>query len=218
MRTRADVRARRQAGFTLMEVLVALLVFAISVVGLVALESRAIESQRAAALIRDGERAAQDAMAELMSRGFVDLLDRDFAGNQGPNIPYDDAGVDPDERLRGFRTPPADQPATDVGTGGLRNTYLVVRTVDWVVDDADPPSNPPVLGDDEQRIGALVLDVLVMWIDDTNPTLPPPATLAVTDLVPAMVDPADPDYRPYVGHVRLRTIRSNDAFLAAGAP
>jgi prepilin-type N-terminal cleavage/methylation domain-containing protein len=206
-------RRRAQAGFTLMEVLVALLVFAISVVGLVALESRGIESQRAGALIRDGERVAQDAMAELMSRGFVDLLATDFEGTAGPTIPYDDSGVDPTLRLRDFRRPPADQPATDSPLGALRNTYIVVRAVDWVVDSDDPPSNPPVLGEEEPRIGALVLDVLVMWLDDTNPTLPPPADLAVTDLVPNMVDPTDPDYRPYVGHVRLRTVRSNDAYI-----
>ena len=46
-------RLRVQAGFTLMEVLVALAVFAISVVGLVALEARSIESQRASREIRE---------------------------------------------------------------------------------------------------------------------------------------------------------------------
>jgi prepilin-type N-terminal cleavage/methylation domain-containing protein len=204
---------RKQAGFTLMEVLVALVVFAISVVGLVALESRGIESQRAGALIRDGERVAQDAMSDLMSRGFVDLLSYDFAGNAGPNLPYDDTGVDATERLRDFRRPPADQADSTIVVGALDNTYIVVRSVDWVTSATDPPSNPPILGEDEPRIGALVLEVLVMWIDDTNPTTPPPSTLSVTDLVPEMVDPTNADYRPYVGHVRLRTVRSNDAFI-----
>ena len=84
-----------QRGFTLMEVLVALVVFAISVVGLVALESRSIDSQRAAAQLREAERIAQQEMAALTSRGFLELIARDFAGNDNPAFPYDDSGVDP---------------------------------------------------------------------------------------------------------------------------
>lgn len=115
MSTHAKRRAaaRGQAGFTLMETLVALAVFAISVVGLVALEARSMESQRAARDIRDGERIAQEVMAELNSEGFLQLIGQDFAGNLNPSLPYDDLLVPAAQRLRDQNRPPADIPDTD---------------------------------------------------------------------------------------------------------
>ena len=65
MNTRIAIRRRpqapgavktRQSGFTLVEVLVAIVVFAIAIVGLVAIEGRSIEAQRASAYLREGER------------------------------------------------------------------------------------------------------------------------------------------------------------------
>jgi prepilin-type N-terminal cleavage/methylation domain-containing protein len=206
---------RTQRGFTLMEVLVSVLVFAISIVGLVALESRAIESQKASAQLREGERVAQDVLAELQARGFLELVAQDFSGNANPSLPYDDSAVATAERLRHYRRPPADidEAASVVGT--VRNQYLVVRAVDWVIDAGNPPANPPDLaGTDGLLIRALVLDVTVLWLDDTNPMFPPPANLSVTDLTAAMTRPDDPEYRPYVGYVTLRTVRINDASLA----
>ncbi len=205
---------RRQAGFTLMEVLVAIVIFAISIVGLVAMEARSAEAQRASSLLRDAERVAQETMADLQSQGFAQLLTYDFEGNPPPALPYDDTAIPAAQRLRDFRRPPADiTDATNV-PGSLRGSFLVVRRVDWVINAASPPSaNPPVVPTDLPLVNALLLDVTVMWIDDSNPTMPPPAGLRVTDLTPAMVDPTDADFRPYVGAVQLRTVRANDAVV-----
>jgi prepilin-type N-terminal cleavage/methylation domain-containing protein len=201
---------RRQRGFTLIEVLVALLIFAISVVGLVALESRSIESHKASAQIREAERVAQDVMADLSSRAFLELVDRDFQGNPNPSFPYDDRNLDPQDRLRAFRSPPAD---TDVPAfGAINGQFIVFRSIDWVVDPVLPPSNPPPV-EQLARVNALVLDVTVLWIDDTNPGFPPPAHLQVQDLEPGMAVPGDPLFAPHVGHVQLRTVRINDAVL-----
>jgi len=205
---------RRQAGFTLMEVLVAIVIFAISIVGLVAMEARSAEAQRASSLLRDGERIAQEVMADLQAQGFTQLLTYDFEGNPPPALPYDDTAIPPASRTRDFRRPPSDQPAATNVPGSIRGSFLVVRRVGHVYSALNPPSaNPPVLPTDLPLVNALVLDVLVMWIDDSNPTMPPPADLLVTDLTPAMVDPASVEFRPYVGAVQLRTVRANDAVV-----
>jgi hypothetical protein len=60
-----------------------------------------------------------------------------------------------------------------------------------------------------------VIDVTVLWVDDGNPTFPPPADVRVQDLLPSMIVPGDPTFAPYVGHVQLRTVRVNDAVLSA---
>ena len=207
-------RHRAQAGFTLMEVLVAIVIFAISVVGLVAMEARSAEAQRASSKLRDGERIAQETMAELSSSSFMQLLQYDFEGTAGPSIPYNDTPIDPLTRLRHFRRPPADiSDATDV-PASIRDSFIVWRQVDWITDIANPPSaNPPDLVNDVPRINALIVDVTVMWIDDSNPTMPPPATLTVDQLTPDMVDPGSLTFAPYVGAVQLRTVRSNDALV-----
>lgn len=221
-RRRGLARARTQAGFTLMEVLVALAVFAISVVGLVALESRAIESQRASRELREAERIAQETMADLRSQGFLQLLQQDFAGGQNPAFPYDDQLVPAAQRLRDMSRPPADIPPDENVIGSVRGSFLVLRRVNWVTAPATTPSNPPNVDpldplNEIPLVDALELDVVVMWIDQTNPAYPPPAELQVTDLVPAMTDPEDPEFRPYVGNVRLRTVRVNDVVVVSDA-
>ena len=210
------MRRRRQAGFTLIEVLVALVVFAISVVGLVALESRSIEAQRAAANMREGERVAQEVMQELMSKGFVELIQRDFQGTTDPAFPYDDSAVAPGDRLHHFRRPPADIPNTDNVIGSRPGQYIAFRTVDWVVNAAAGVPNPPI--GQPENVNALELDVLVMWIDDTNPSIPPPDGQRTIDLTPQMTVPGDPAYAPHVQYVRLRTVRVNDAVLMLPPP
>ena len=199
----------------------ALAVFAISVVGLVALESRSIESQRASRELREGERIAQEAMADLYGQGFLQLLSQDFQGNPNPTLPYDDQMVAASQRQRSMSRPPADIPADEAVVGEVRGSFLVFRRVDWVTTPGAVPSNPPDVDplDPSNEIGlvnALELEVTVMWIDYTNPGYPPPQGLLVTDLVPAMTDPQDPLFRPYVGNVRLRTVRANDVVLMGG--
>lgn len=191
----------RSYGFTLVEVLVAVVVFAIAVVGLVALMGRSVESSRAAVELRQAERLAQGLMAELRARGFVELL------AQGTG----DAMLAPQERRHDLGRPPADVPPGEPVVGAVDDALVAFRSVDLVFDPADPPSLPPVLPEDLDRIDALRIEVLVLWIDQTNPAAPPPASLQVSDLVPPMADPDDPEFRPYVGHVRLTTVRVNDA-------
>lgn len=211
--SRTHRRLAAQRGFTLMEVLVAMVVFAISVVGLVALESRSIDSQRAAQQLREGERIAQQAMANITSRGFLELVARDFAGTNNPAFPYDDDAVDPGLRLRDFHRPPADIPAAEVVPGEVRGQYLVSRRVDWVVNPFNQPTiNPPPIAEWSLVTGVEV-DITVMWIDDTNPAFPPPDGLRTIDLNPAMTDPTSPGFSPFVASVRLRTVRVNDAVL-----
>lgn len=199
-----SVRDRSQRGFTLMEVLVALVVFAVSVVGLVALESRSLEAQRAAADMREAERIAQDAMAELLSTSYMGLVNFDFAGNLAPAFPYRDHGengLDPSLRLRDFRRPPADLPANERVVGSITGKFLVFREVDSVID----PNNAAIPS-------ALVLQVSVLWIDDSNSGFPPPAGFTTDELTLADIDTTNAaNFRPYVGSVQLRRVRVNDA-------
>lgn len=202
----------------------ALVVFVISVVGLVAMEGRSIEAQKLAVEIRQAERIAQEEMANLLSRGFIDLLRYDFAGNTGPSFPYDDDNVPPNERLRDLS-----RSFVPDGAGNplrVRDNFLVFRTVRLQVDPNAVPnvSNPPILPplddpnatSDLPNILGVELEVLVLWIDRTNPTFPPPADARVVDLLPDMIDPTSANFKPWVNHVRLRTTRINDVVLGSG--
>lgn len=201
---------RSQRGFTLIEVLVALVVFAISVVGLVALESRSIEAQKAAANLREGERVAQETMSQLSSKSFLELVQRDFAGTVDPTFPYTDD--DTTAPIASFRRPPADLPTTTSVPGSVTGQYKVYRTIDWVFDALDPPANPPSGTPDKVR--ALQIEVLVLWADDTDPTYPAGSTLGTSYRTDQLQKSwaGDPNY-PWVGYVRLRTVRVNDAVL-----
>ncbi|WP_146155763.1 hypothetical protein [Enhygromyxa salina] len=185
-----------EAGFTMAEVMVALIVFIVAVVGLVAMESRGIEAQRASMETREGERIAQEIMAELMATSFDELIEFDFAGAQNPALPYDDVDLDTWE-LRDYGAVPN---ATGERAPGVRaDFYWVGRRVDrWPTGGAGTPD-------------AVQLEVTVLWLDYTNPAFPPPSDVDVDDLVSDNLDPASPEFSPWVRGVQLRTVRVNDA-------
>lgn len=178
------------------EVLVALIVFIVAVVGLVAMENRGIEAQRSSMETREGERIAQEVMAELLATSFNELVAYDFSGAQNPALPYDDVDLGTFE-LRGYGEVPN---ATDERPPGLRaDFYWVGRRIDrWPENGAGDPD-------------AIQIEVTVLWIDSTNPAFPPPSDVDVDDLTPANLDPASPDYQPWVRGVQLRTVRINDS-------
>jgi hypothetical protein len=187
------------------EVMVALIVFIVAIVGLVAMESRGIEAQRASMETREGERLAQEVMAELLSTSFDELVEFDFAGGTFPTLPYSDAELQTFQ-VRDYGAVPN---ATGERTPGTRADFFWVgRKVDrWPIAGIGVPD-------------ALQLEVTVLWIDYTNPAFPPPADIDVDDLVPDNLDPASPNYLPYVRGVQLRTVRVNDARVPpeGGAP
>jgi prepilin-type N-terminal cleavage/methylation domain-containing protein len=212
---RSRCSQRTQRGFTLMEILITLVVFSISIVGLVAMQSRSIEAERAANEIRNGQRIAEEAMAELQSRGFNDLVNFDFLGtpNPDPSTPYDDWGLPATDRTRDFRRPPVDEAQTFNVPGSVRNSYIVFRRVTFVCNP--DPGNPCMPGDPTTVLG-LNFEVVVLWLDTTNPAFPPPAGLTVASLDPSMIDPTSPTFEPFVGHVELYTYRANDGRGAGG--
>ena len=194
----ANIRklAREQAGFTMAEVMVALIVFIVAVVGLVAMESRGIEAQRASMETREGERLAQEVMSELMSTSFDELIEFDFGGGANPTLPYDDVELDTWELRDHGAVPNA---TGERGPGTRTDFYWIGRKVDrWPTAGVSSPD-------------AVQLEVTVLWIDYTNPAFPPPADIDVDDLIPGNLDPAEPQYLPFVRGVQLRTVRVNDA-------
>ncbi|MFV8756613.1 type IV pilus modification PilV family protein [Nannocystaceae bacterium ST9] len=201
----ACIRAskRGQAGFTMGEIMVSLVVFVIAVVGLVAMESRGIEAQRASMETREAERIAQEVMAELMATSYGELVEYDFAGNPNPGIPYDDASLGT-WTMRDYGAVPN---ATGERAPGVRaDFYWIGRTIDrWPANGAGTPI-------------AITIDVIVMWIDYTNPAFPPPANIDVDDLSPGYLDPASADYQPWVRGIRLRTVRVDDSRGEEKAP
>lgn len=207
------VAHRSQRGFTLMEVLVALVVFAISVIGLVAMESRSVESQKASAEIREAERIAQQAMNDLNSRSFLQMLQEDFEGDVA-SFPYVDDSATAANRVFDFRRPPADADPTNILAGSITSKYIVIRGVDLVTAGGAAIVNP-TLPDDLANITGMEMQVTVMWIDDTNPAFPPPATIGgnpaiAENLTLDLIDPTSGTYEPAVSSVVLRTVRIND--------
>lgn len=171
-------------------------IFAISVVGVVALMGRSIESQRASRELREAERLAQALMADLSARGFLELAEGIERVEQ----------AEPQPLLVDLGRPPADLPVDEHVVGSVRGAFVAFRRVE-----------PLGLVDGQAQIGAVRLWVIVLWLDTSNPVMPPPAGLRVSDLVPRMADPSDPEFRPYVGHVQLSAVRVNDAWLASTA-
>jgi hypothetical protein len=196
-------KRRNQAGFTLAEVMVALVVFMVAVVGLVAMENRGIEAQRGSMETRDGERLAQEVMSDLMATSFDELVELDFAGNALPNFPYDDATLGT-YTLRDYGAVP--NATGELAPGTREDFYWVGRRIDrWPLGVAGTPD-------------AVQLEVTVLWIDSTNPAYPPPADVTTDDLTPNNLDPAHADYLPWVRGVQLRTVRVNDSRVPLEAP
>ncbi len=182
-----------------------LIVFAIGVVGIVAIQARGIEAQRATAELREAERIAAEVMADLNARGFHQLVTRDFNNGLVAATSYSDAAP----IIRDFRGVPVENTAA-FQPGRRRAFYAVYRTVSAV------PVGVP-LGN-AATVSAVNLDVTVLWLDYTNPAFPPPASATVSNL--KLTDPVGTSYSggsvvPWVGRVQLRTVRANDAGSSA---
>jgi len=188
-----------QAGFTLTEVMVSLLVFIVSVGGIVAMESKGLEVQIASRQLREAEGMAQSLMIEAQTTGFADLVQRDVTGNPGV-LPYDDM-----IGLRDFSAVPMDIDPDEVGTGVQKNFYWVGRRVSQVMLPGSVPA-----GNDPSLVDALQIEIFVLWLDVSNTVNPPPADLTVADLVPENIIAGDADFSPWVQGVHLRTVRLND--------
>jgi hypothetical protein len=186
----------RQTGFTMAEVMVALIVFIVAVVGLVAMEARGVEAQRASMETREGERLAQEVMSELLATGFDELVLFDFASGQNPPLPYSDVELGT-QQIRDYGAVPN---ATGERPPGMRADFFWVgRRVDrWPANGIGSPD-------------ALQIEVTVMWIDSTNPAFPPPADVDVDNLVPDNLTPTSPNFLPWVRGISLRTVRVNDS-------
>jgi hypothetical protein len=178
------------------EVMIALIVFIVAVVGLVAMEARGVEAQRASMETREGERLAQEVMSELQATGYDELVLFDFAGGQNPALPYSDVDLGT-QQMRHYGAVPN---STGERPPGMRADFFWVgRRIDrWPANGINTPD-------------ALQLEVTVLWIDSTNPAFPPPADIDVDDLIPANLDPASPSFQPWVRGIQLRTVRVNDA-------
>ena len=88
---RARPRDRRdEKGFTMAEVLLSIIVFTISVVGVVAMQRASIAAESSAAVLREGQRIGANEMEAMLSRSFNDLVEHDFDGNPSPAYPFDD--------------------------------------------------------------------------------------------------------------------------------
>ena len=196
LRQELRAKAAKSTGFTMAEVMVSLIVFIVAVVGLVAMESRGIEAQRSSMETREGERIAQETMADLQATSFDELLTLDFNGNPDPVLPYSDDALGTDI-LRDYGAVP--NATGDRAPGQRVNFYWVGRAIDrWPTNGAGTPD-------------AMQIEVTVLWIDSTNPAYPPPADVTVADLFPDNLDPGSPDYLPWVRGVQLRTVRVNDS-------
>ncbi len=178
------MRRNPERGFTLVEVLVALVIFALSVVGLVGLTGRSLESSRAAHEIREAERLGQALLAELSSRGFSELRAEGLG----------------DATLHDLGRPPADVPEGTAVVGAQEGVFKAFGSLAPIARPEDPT-----------QVDALRVEVLVLWIDRSAAGMPPPAGLRTRDLMPEMVEPDDPEFRPWVGHVRLSSVRLDDA-------
>jgi type II secretory pathway pseudopilin PulG len=193
-----------QKGFTIAEVLLSIIVFTISVVGIVSMQRASIASENSAGVLRAGQRLGTNQMEELQSRSFNDLVEFDFLGSPDPAYPFDDLQL---VRLFPYRGAPMDidwgtaGPAAGLPPGMRQNHYRVVRRI-----SALPEGVSPGVAIDVQ---AVQLQVWVLWLD-YQPSTPAPEVLTVGQLTPDMLDSTSSNFRPYVQGIHLTTVRAND--------
>ena len=198
-------RSHDQAGFTLAEVLLSIVVFTVSVVGVVSMQRATYASQENAMQTRSAQRIAQEELEEMMASGFNQFVAVDLFGLVTPSFPYDDRQA---ARMFPYRGAPVDvdwnalSPTDPIPPGLRMNHYRVVRRVDSVPSGIDPSGDPTA-------IDAISLQVWVLWTDH-NPSFPPPAGVTAATLLPENTDPTDAAYLPYARGIHLSTIIAND--------
>lgn len=192
------------------EVLLSIIVFTISVVGVVAMQRASLAAENSASVLREGQRIGANQMEDLQSRSFNDLVEFDFQGNLNPAYPYDDFDL---VRLFPYRGVPMDvdfSNATDqeVPVGMRQNNYRVLRRLSALPEGVAPGASID--------IQAIQLEVWVLWLD-YQPSNPIPDNISVAQLIPTMLDSTSLDFRPYVQGIHLTTVRANDG-TASEAP
>ena len=194
---------RREAGFTMAEVMVSLVVFIIAVVGLVATQARGVEAQQAAYEIREAERVGSQVMEDLKATNFVELSSRDFIGNATAYSGTAGLPLYQDTNTTATIANYGDVPRSDVNDDvpGLRpGFYKVWRRVYPV------PSNAASV----TAATGVQLEVIVMWIDVGNSQLNPLGATNIASIDPTYVTPGQANFNPRVRHVTLRTLKLDD--------
>lgn len=194
---------RRQMGFTMAEVLLSIIVFTISVVGVVAMQRASIAAENSASVLREGQRLASNQMEEMQSRSFNDLVEFDFVGQPNPVYPFDDLQL---VRTFAYRDVPMDVDWNQIAPGQIppgmrRDLYRVVRKIS-ALPEGVLPGNPV-------DVQAIQIDVWVLWLD-YQPSSPIPDAVTVDQLIPDMLDSSSVMFRDYVQGVHMSTVRAND--------
>lgn len=207
-------RSSKERGFTLAEVLLSIIVFTISVVGVVSVQRATLASQENAMQLREAQRVAQGEIENFKAVGFNDWILADFFGSPNPIFPYDDLQM---VRMASYRAAPMDVNPNDAGAdarlppGMRRDFFRVIRRVSAVPSTEQPAGDPLVAA-------ALQFDVWVLWLDH-NPAFPPPPEARVETLLPENIVSNSGLFRPYVRGVHMSTVRANDGnFEDATAP
>lgn len=191
---------QRHKGFTLIEVLMSLAVFVVGLSGIIALQSKSLETQASAKYIHEAERIAQRLMSEARSTGFGDLVSKNASGDAA-SLPHlnDDLGK------YAFGGRPWDKEDDASEPVVKQDFYRAVREVNQVMIKGSVAA-----GNNSSLADAVRVDIYVLWIDDSNSSYPPPADLTVENLKPTQIQAGHSEYKPYVQGVHLRTVRLND--------
>ena len=73
-----SILRKGQEGFTIAEVLLSIIVFTISVVGIVSMQRAALASEASSGVLRAAQRLGSNQMEELQGKSFKDLVEFDF--------------------------------------------------------------------------------------------------------------------------------------------